>query len=122
MIYSTTLIDDRLLGTVAAIDGGGTNGNMRLLAGTAVACTFQLSVPSGTVAGGVLTFGGTLLDPAAVGNVHPITAARIEDSTGSIVVSGLTAGVAAGNDIILSSSVIAAGQSVGLLSAQIVGA
>lgn len=89
--YSSTAVDDRLQGVVNAIDAGGTNGNLRLLAGSTVICTFSLARPCGTVSGGVLTFSGTLIDTSAAetGNV---TGARIEDSNGNVAISGLTIG------------------------------
>ena len=86
--------------------------------------TVQLSKPSGAVSGGVLTFVGTLLDPAAAGTGN-ITTATITDSNGVVMVSGLTVGTAAGFDIIISnglnSTLISSGQAVQVLAAQIIG-
>lgn len=123
--YSTTAINDRLLGVVAAIDAGGTNGSLKLLAGGTTISTIQLAVPSGTVNGGILTFSGTLLDPSAANTGSP-TEGRIYDSNGSVVISGLTVGVPlSGADIAITNGLnttkINAGQVVSLLSAQITG-
>lgn len=123
--YSPAAIDDRLLGVVAAIDAGGTNGSFQLLAGATVISTISLAVPCGTVSGGVLTFSGTLLDPSAA-NTGNVNAGVIRDSNGVTVISGLTAGAPlSGSDIIISnglnSTLITAGQVVSLLSAQITG-
>jgi hypothetical protein len=125
-VYSSTGINDRLLGTVAAVSAGGSNGNLKILAGGATVCTIALQNPCGTVANNILTFTGTLLDPSATGSLSPVDSAVIVDSNGATVISGLTAGVSRpGNpdpDIVISSSRITAGQCVQLLSAQITGA
>ena len=125
--YSQTAINDRLLGVIAAIDGGATNGSLLLMAGSILVSTIQLARPCGTVNGGVLTFAGTpLLDPsaAATGNVD---SAIIQDGNGSTMVSGLTVGIplSASVDIVISnglnSTLVTAGQTVELLAAQITG-
>jgi hypothetical protein len=123
--YSLTAINDRLLGVVTAIDSGGSNAVLRLLAGGTIVSTISLARPCGTVNGGVLTFSGTLLDPAAA-NTGNITAGRVESSDGATQISGLTAGIPlSGADIIISNglntTLITAGQVVSLTSAQITG-
>ncbi len=123
--YSTTAINDRLNGVVTAIDAGGTNGSLKLLAGATTISTISLARPCGTVNGGILTFSGTLLDPNAANTGNP-TEGRIYDSNGSVVISGLTTGIPlSGADIVISnglnSTLITAGQVVSLLSAQITG-
>jgi hypothetical protein len=123
--YSSTAVDDRLLGTVAAIDAGGAPGNLKLLAGGAVVCTMPLARPCGTVSNTVLTFNGNLIDVSAVGSSRPITGAFVEDSNGDTVISGLTAGVPTPGvryDITLSAAIINPGDVVELTSVQIVGA
>lgn len=122
VIYSSTAIDDRLQGVVTAIGNGA---NLLLKAGGSTISTIALASPVGTVSGGILTFGGTLLDPsaAATGNID---SAVINDSGGSTIVSGLTVGIpGSGRDIIISnglnSTLISAGQVVALLAAQITG-
>ena len=124
--YSVTAINARLNGVVDTIDAGGGNGYMTLLASGTVVSTISLARPCGTVDGGILTFSGTLLDPAAAAT-GAVTEGRVYDSTGALVISGLTVGVppSTGYDILLSnglnSTVITAGQTVALLSAQITG-
>lgn len=123
--YSLIAINDRLQGVVTAIDSGGGNGNLILLAGATIVSTISLARPCGTVNGGVLTFSGTLLDPAAA-NTGTVDSGRIENSAGAIMVSGLTVGIPlASADILISnglnSTVITAGQTVAVLSAQIIG-
>lgn len=123
--YSLTAINDRLQGVINAIDAGGGNGNMKLLAGGTVVSTISLARPSGTVNGGVLTFSGTLQDPSAA-NTGIIDGARFEDSTGSVIISGLSVGIPlASADVIISNglntTLISSGQTVQVLSAQITG-
>lgn len=121
--YNIAVLTNRLQVVINAIDAGATNGWMRLLdIGGNILTSFQLSRPSGTASGGVLTFNGlSLIDPsaAASGNAY---AARVEDGNGNIVISGLTDGSGPGFDIILSPSVtITAGQTVALTAATITG-
>ena len=126
VIYSQNCINYRLAGVISAIDGGGGNGYLYLTAAGTVVSTIQLARPSGTVNGGVLTFSGTLLDPAAAAT-GTVDGAMVKDSTGAIQISGLTVGIplTTGVDIIISnglnSTVITAGQTVAVLSAQITG-
>lgn len=125
VIYSQIAINDRLLGVVTAIGGGGLGGQLILLAGSTPISTITLQIPCGTVSGGVLTFTGSLIDPSAAG-VGNCTGGKIQDSNGNLIVSGLTAGIpGATADIIitngLNSTFINAGQVVQLLAASITG-
>lgn len=122
VIYSQTLINARLNAVVTAL---GATANMQLRAGGTIVSTIQLSSPVGTVNGGILTFTGQLLDPSAVatGDVNSVV---ILDSNGAVAISGLSVGIPGGSqDVIISnglnSTVITAGQTVALLSAQITG-
>jgi len=122
--YSQTAITDRLNGVITAIDDAG-NGTLQLLAGGTILSTIALANPCGTANAGVLTFIGTLLDPSAA-NTGSATAGVIKDGAGNVMISGLTVGIPlSGADIILSnglnSTLITAGQTVQLLSAQITG-
>lgn len=125
IVYSGIAINDRLLGVITAIDGGSAPGNLILTSSGTTISTIQLNKPCGTVNGGVLTFNGQLLDPAAAstGNVN---GAVIKNGDGTTMISGLSVGIPTGTyDIIISnglnSTVITAGQTVQLLSAQITG-
>ena len=124
--YSTTAINARLEGVKTVIDSTG-NGYLQLLAGSIVVSTIQLARPCGIVDSGVLTFTGQLLDSAATGSTIAVDGAKITTVDGTSVVTGLTVGIpsAVGYDVTLSnglnSTVIAAGQVVELLSAQITG-
>jgi|SRR6266446_6372073 len=125
IIYSLAAINARLQGVITTIDAGSSNGRIVLLAGAAAISTVLLAKPSGTVNGGVLTFTGPLSDPSA-GGTGNITGGQIQDSNGSIAVSGLTAGIPlSGADIIISnglnSTFVSAGQAVQVLAAQITG-
>lgn len=124
--YSIYAINYRLQGVVDAIDSGGGNGYLELLAGSTIVSTVSLARPCGVVNGGILTFLGTLLDPAAA-NTGVVDQGMIRNSAGTLIISGLTVGIplTTGVDIIISNglntTLITAGQTVAVLSAQITG-
>ncbi len=125
VVYSQTAIDYRLEGVINAIDSGASNGSFIIREGTTNLSTISLARPCGTVDGGVLTFVGTLIDPAATatGTADNVI---IQNSDGITMVSQLTVGIPlSGRDVIISnglnSTLITAGQVVQLLSAQITG-
>lgn len=122
--YNLTVRTQRLQQAINAIDAGPGNGFIRLLDGGGnVLSSLQLARPSATVLNGIATFNGmSLIDPAAAGS-GTIQGARVEDSTGSVVISGLTAtGVGSLANIIFSpTNLIAAGQTVAITSATITG-
>lgn len=122
--YSLGTITSRLEAVVDSIDEGG-NGSLVLLAGGTTVSTISLARPCGTVDSGVLTFDGTLLDPAAAAT-GTVDSAVIRNGSGTTVISGLSVGIPMDSDDILisngmNSTVITAGQTVAVLSAQIVG-
>ena len=123
--YSPTAIDYRLNGVVSAIDSGGGNGSLVLMADSTVISTISLSRPCGTVSGGILTFTGTLLDPSAAAT-GVVNNAQIWNSAGVVMISnmttappGFTADVIIANG--LNSTRISSGQAVMVLAAQIQG-
>ena len=125
VIYSSTAIDDRLLGVVTAVGSGGSNGRFIMKAGGTTLSTITLANPCGTVTGGVLTFTQPLVDPsaAATGNVNNVV---ITNSAGDTIISGFTVGIPLSSaEVIISnnlnSTLITAGQTIQLQSAQIVG-
>lgn len=125
VIYSAAAINARLQAVENLIDAGGGNGFLQLLALSTVISTIQLARPSGIVNGGVLTFSGTLLDPAAAGTGN-ITSGRITDSNGTIILTDMSVGTPlAAADITISNGLntvlITAGQAVLVLAAQITG-
>lgn len=122
--YNQAVINNRLQQVVNAVDAGPSNGFLRLLNSFGgIVSSFQLSRPSMAVAGGIATFNGlSLIDPSAVGGTA--VAARVEDSTGAVVISGLVVNNSASPvpDIIVSpTNIIAAGQVVALTAATITG-
>jgi len=122
--YSLTVINYRLQGVIDALDFNG-NSYLYLREGTTVLSTIQLSRPCGSVDGGVLTFLGTLLDPAATATGFADNGI-IKDATGELMISDLSVGIPLDDaDIIISnglnSTLITAGQTIEVLSAQITG-
>lgn len=122
MVYSTAVINARLQGIVTEL---GATANMVLKASGSTISTIQLSSPVGTVSDGVLTFTGTLLDPSA-SSTGEVDSAIILDSDGNTAISDLTVGIPGQNSNViisngLNSTLITAGQTVQLLSAEIQG-
>ena len=124
--YSLPVINARLQAVANTIDAAGSPGYLiiRNNSGTTLS-TIQLARPCGTVNGGILTFTGTLLDPAATATGSAENAI-ITNANGAVMISGLTVGIPLSSaDIIMSnglnSTVISVGQVVQLLSAQITG-
>ena len=84
-----------------------------------VLATFTLAKPSATIATGILTFAGTPLATIGI-NSGVVASAQLADSTGTIVASGLTVGLA-GADIIISAAAINPGDTVSFLAGTITG-
>ena len=119
--YSTAAKTARLNAVVTQIDAGAGPGTLEI--GTtgmaSVLAILTLADPCGTVSGDVLTFD---FDPdisdTSADNTGTAAAARIKDSNGTVIISGLTVGTS-GTDIILDSVSITAGQSVTLTTGTI---
>jgi hypothetical protein len=119
--YSTATKQARLNAVIAAIDAGAGPGTVEI--GTSamgsVLAILTLADPSGTASGGTLTFD---FDPditdSSANNSGTAAEARIKDSDGNIIISGLTVGTS-GTDIVLDSVSITAGQSVTLTTGTI---
>ena len=121
--YNTQVRTNRLQQAINAMDAGAGVGVLRLLdAAGIILSTLPLVKPSAIAAGGVMTFNGlSLTDPGAASSGTAV-AARIEDSTGTVVISGLTVSSAVGADIVLSpTNTIVAGQTVAITAATITG-
>lgn len=116
--YSSGLKDTRMTAVRDAIDAGAGAGYLEICTASyaLVLATITLADPSGTISGGVLTFSGTPLSDTSADNTGTAAVARIKDSNGNIIVSGLTVGTS-GTDIVLNSTSITAGQQVTLNSA-----
>lgn len=119
VIYATTLRTTRMTDVKTAIDAGSAAGYIEIgttSMGTVLA-TITLTDPCGSVSGDVLTFTMPHSDTSADAS-GTAAAARIKDSDGNVVVSGLTVGTS-GTNIVLDSVSITAGQTVTLTSATI---
>jgi hypothetical protein len=77
-----------------------------------------LNDPSGTSSGGVLTFSGFPKSDTSANNSGTAAAARIRDSNGVDIITGLSVGITA-SDINLDSVSITSGQTVTITSATI---
>lgn len=118
VVYPIPVLNNRLQQVVNAIDAGASNGFLKLIAlGGAVAASFQLARPCGTIIGGVLTFSGlSLIDPSAAGG--QVSGGIVTDGDGNTVISGL----ALNQEIFLTpASIINPGQTVSITSATITG-
>ena len=119
VIYSTTVKSSRMTVVRDAIDGGTSGGTLEI--GTtsmaSVLAIIPLADPCGSVASGVLTFTMPQSDTSADAT-GTAAEARIKDSSGTVIVSGLTVGTSGAN-INLSSVGITVGDTVTLSSAAI---
>lgn len=117
--YSNTVKDNRMTQVLNAIDGGASFGYIEICtaAYAAVLATITLSDPCGTVGTQALTLTMPKSDTNA-DNTGTAAIARIKDSNGNVIVSGLTVGTSS-TDIVLSSLAITAGDTVTLNSAVI---
>lgn len=117
--YNNTVKDNRMTQVLNAIDGGAGAGYIEICSAAyaSVLATITLSDPCGSVGSQALTLTMPKSDTTA-DNTGTAAIARIKDSTGTIVVSGLTVSTS-GADINLSSLAITAGDTVTLNSAVI---
>lgn len=118
--YSATAKSNRMTAVRDTIDAGSGAGVLQI--GTASMATvlaeFTLNDPSGTVSGSVLTLSGFPKSDTSANATGTAAAARIRDSNGNDVITGLTVGTT-GSDINLDSVSITSGQTVTLNSATI---
>ena len=117
--YSDTIKNNRMTQVLNGIDAGASYGYIEICSAAyaLVLATINLADPCGTVGTQALTLTMPKSDTTA-DNTGTAAVARIKDSDGNIVVSGLTVGTS-GTDIILSSLAITAGDTVTLNSAVI---
>lgn len=111
--YRTTLKTSRMQAVADDIDSGPAAGTLEIGdAGFAsVLVTFTCDDPCGTVATDTLSFTG-LPKSAIAGASETAAVARFKNSSGTVIVSGLTVGTS-GTDIIISpSTTITSGQTV----------
>lgn len=115
VIYASAVRTSRMTDVLTAIDVGSA-GSLEIgttAMGTVLA-TIALAHPSGSVSGDVLTFTMPQSDTSA-DNSGTAAAARIKDSSGNVIVSGLTVGTS-GSNINLVTVTIVATQPVTLTS------
>jgi hypothetical protein len=121
VVYHNDVKNARLQEVIDAISGGAGPGVLRIgTAGMAVLLAeITLSDPAfGAPAAGVMTLAGVPLSDTAANATGTAAAATISDSTGKVIVSGLTVGVA-GENINLNSVAIQANQEVRINSGTI---
>jgi len=118
--YATDVKTARMNAVVTEIDAGSGAGVLQIgttSMGTVLA-EITLSDPCGTVSGAVLTFSSFPKSDTSANATGTAAAARIRDSDGNDVITGLTVGTS-GTDIILDSVSVTSGQTVTLSSASI---
>lgn len=120
VVYSNTAKTNRMTAVRDTIDAGTGPGVLQIgTAGMAtVLAEFTLNDPCGTVSGPVLTFLGFPKSDTSANATGIAAEARIRDSNGADVITGLTVGTT-GADINLDSVNITSGQTVTLNSATI---
>src|ERR1700680_3731137 len=100
--YNQTTVNSRLQVVINSIDAGPSFGQMRLLTGTnQTVGLIQLTKPSATIANGILSFSGLPLASPLTLVGGQIISADIEDSTSTVVASGLTVGNSTAFDIVM---------------------
>jgi hypothetical protein len=105
---------------IAAVDAGAGPGTLEICTASyaSVLATITLADPSFTESGGVITMAGVPRSDTSADNTGTAAIARIKDSNGTVVVSGLTVGTT-GADINLNSVAITAGQTVTITAGNI---
>ena len=119
--YSTATKQARLEAVITKIDAGAGPGTLEI--GTtgmaSVLAILTLADPCGTASGATLTFD---FDPdisdTSANATGTAAEARIKDSDGNVIISGLTVGTS-GTDIVLDSTSITTGQTVTLTTGTI---
>jgi len=121
VIYSTAAKNARLDAVAGVIDSGSGAGYLQIGTtgmGTVLATIVFADPCAGAASGGVLTFSGFPRSDTSADATGTAAAARIRDSNGNDVITGLTVGVSgSGADIILDTTSIDAGETVTLNSA-----
>ena len=118
--YPTAVKTARMTAVRDLIDAGSGPGVLQI--GTtgmaSILAEITLNDPSGTISSDVLSLSGFPKSDTSANNTGTAAAARIRDSNGNDVITGLTVGLSAA-DIILDSVSITAGQTVTINSAAI---
>jgi hypothetical protein len=111
--YNAALKSARMAAVIAAVDAGAGPGTLEICSAgyAAVLATIALADPSFTESGGVITMAGVPRSDSSADATGTAALARIKDSNGNVVVSGLTVDVDTG-DIQLNYLSITAGETV----------
>jgi hypothetical protein len=118
--YNAALKSARMAAVIAAIDAGAGPGTLEICSAgyAAVLATIALADPSFTESGGVITMAGVPRTDNSADATGTAALARIKDSVGNVIVSGLTVDISTG-DIQLNSTAVTAGQSVSITAGTI---
>lgn len=121
--YRTSLKTTRMTAVRDDIDSGGAAGRLEICSASyaAILATVTLGysgASTGTISGAVLTLAGFPRSDTSADNTGTAAVARIRNSAGVDIVTGLTVGLS-GSDINLDSLSITAGQTVTINSATI---
>jgi hypothetical protein len=105
---------------IAGVDAGSGPGTLEICTASyaSVLATITLDDPSFAESGGVITMAGVPRSDTSADATGIAAVARIKDSNGTVIISGLTVGTA-GADINLNSVSIAAGQTVTITAGNI---
>lgn len=108
--YRASLKTTRMTDVKTDIDSGGAAGTIEI--GTSgmgtVLAVLPLSYPCGTVSGDTLTF-GTITADSSADATGTAAEARIKNSAGTVIVSGLTVSTSGANVNLTSTSVVTGG-------------
>lgn len=120
VVYTTAVKAARMTAVRDQIDAGAGAGVLQIgTTGMAtVLAEITLADPSGTVSGAVLTLSGFPRSDTSANATGTAAAARIRDSAGTDIITGLTVGTS-GQDINLDNTSINTGQTVTINSATI---
>lgn len=110
VVYPVALKNTRMTSVRDAIDAGAGAGVLQIgtTAFATVLAEITLADPSGTIATGVLTLSGMPRSDTSANATGTAAEARIRDSNGTDVITGLTVGTAGTNIVLNTVSIVAA--------------
>lgn len=117
--YANALKDTRMTAVITALDGGSGPATLEICTASygAVLCTITCNKPSFAEASQQITMAGVPKSGTA-GGTGTAAAARFKDSTGAVIINGLTVGTGTA-DITLNSVAISSGQTITINSGTI---
>lgn len=110
MAYNTTVRSARMQAVADAIDAGAGAGYIEICTTSyaSVLATIPLADPCGSVSSGVLTLDcSPAIEDTSADNSGTAAIARLKDSDGTVVVSGLTVGTSGTHIVLTSTSIVA---------------